>query len=62
MQVFIWVTWCMKNSLPLAWLYFTAPEQRIVAIPYIEGMKLLHKVIGIWQNVWHNGEGSSAQV
>jgi len=46
--------WLMKNYL-FPWLYVTAPEQCIVAVQYIKGIKFLPKVIG---DVWHNSEGS----
>jgi len=41
-------------SVPL--YYFTAQEQHIITVQYIEGIKFLPKVIG---DVWHNGEGST---
>ena len=46
----------MENSHS-PWLYVTAPDT-VTSLGCIS----LPKVIGVWQDVWYNGEGSNAQV
>jgi len=43
-------------------LVMSLPRQRVIIIQYIKSIKFFPKLIGIWQDAWHNGEGSGAQV